>query len=302
MAEDINLNKEVFDKRSYIKTIDVTFNELGIQTVQQQLDEQPTVQEFFKMYNDLFYQINQFGPTESHEYLVKTSGEYISFEERDELINALQQEIATLRTQLLEAENNLANATLGGEEEIPTLEEVEIEPIENPINNTLLTPSPIEEEPQESPSTPVEAYVNNFNSENPGNGYKAFPISYRMLKNNFDYIDNNRKSDFPHDGSLVRSATGLAIKTYMAAIIALVQKGEKSALAEYDVELHYNFGRWERLRGSIKKSFNLPPISNIPGKNKIKLNIYYVISETVKQMQSHYKKNKNFNESGGYLK
>ena len=37
MAEDINLNKEVFDKRSYIKTIDVTFNELGIQTVQQQL-------------------------------------------------------------------------------------------------------------------------------------------------------------------------------------------------------------------------------------------------------------------------
>ena len=60
MAEDINLNKEVFDKRSYIKTIDVTFNELGIQTVQQQLDEQPTVQEFFKMYNDLFYQITQF--------------------------------------------------------------------------------------------------------------------------------------------------------------------------------------------------------------------------------------------------
>ena len=155
MAEDINLNKEVFDKRSYIKTIDVTFNELGIQTVQQQLDEQPTVQEFFKMYNDLFYQINQFGPTESHEYLVKTSGEYISFEERDELINALQQEIATLRTQLLEAENNLANATLGGEEEIPTLEEVEIEPIENPISNTINVPL---EDPPITPQDPDIRY------------------------------------------------------------------------------------------------------------------------------------------------
>ena len=140
MAEDINLNKEVFNKRAYTKTIDVTFNELGIQTVQQQLDQQPTVQEFFNMYNELFYQINQFGPTESHEYLVKTSGEYISFEEKDELIEALQQEIATLRTQLLEAENNLANAVLGGEEEIPTLEEAEIEPIENPIIDTINTP------------------------------------------------------------------------------------------------------------------------------------------------------------------
>ena len=155
MAEDINLNKEVFNKRAYTKTIDVTFNELGIQTVQQQLDQQPTVQEFFNMYNELFYQINQFGPTESHEYLVKTSGEYISFEERDELINALQQEIATLRTQLLEAENNLANATLGGEEEIPTLEEVEIEPIENPISNTINVPL---EDPPIPPQDPDIRY------------------------------------------------------------------------------------------------------------------------------------------------
>ena len=155
MAENINLNKEVFEKRAYLKTINTSFSELGVKTIQQQLDSQPTVIEFFNLYNELFYQIPEMGASNSHEYLVKTSGEYISFEERDELINALQQEIATLRTQLLEAENNLANATLGGEEEIPTLEEVEIEPIENPISNTINVPL---EDPPITPQDPDIRY------------------------------------------------------------------------------------------------------------------------------------------------
>lgn len=301
MGENIKLNKEVFDKRIYPKTIDISFKELGVKPIQEQLDAQPTVEEFFNLYNELFYQINELGPTNSHEYLVKTSGEYISFEEKDELIEALQKEIAELRKELLKSQQDLADALTPDEVVVEPIPEVEEEPILNPIINIEI-PSPIEEESQEQSFPPVEAYVNNFNSENPGNGYKAFPISYRMLKNNFDFINDNRKSDFPHDGSLVRSATGLAIKTYMAGIITTVKQGEEAALAEYDVELPYNFGRWERLRSTLKKSFSLPPISNIPGKNKIKLNIYYVISETVKQMQSHYKKNKNFNESGGYLK
>ena len=84
MAREISLNKEVFNKRIYQKTIDTSFKELGIRIPPEQLDAQPTVQEFFDMYNELFYQINERNSNTSHEYLVKTSGEYISFEKKDE--------------------------------------------------------------------------------------------------------------------------------------------------------------------------------------------------------------------------
>ncbi len=109
MAIDVNFNKEYFDKRTYEKTIDTAFTQLGVKTIQEQLDEQPSVQEFFTLYNELFYQIPELGDTNSHEFLVKTSGEYIAFDENDELIEALQNEIALLREELLATQQELAN-------------------------------------------------------------------------------------------------------------------------------------------------------------------------------------------------
>lgn len=125
MAENIDLNKSVFNKRDYNKTIDTSFSQLGVKSIQQQLDEQPTIQEFFSMYNTLFYQINEFGPTDSHEYLIKTSSEYINFEENDEIIQALQNEIAQLREELLETQQIVAGIEnppelLDSTTEIPT--------------------------------------------------------------------------------------------------------------------------------------------------------------------------------------
>tara|TARA_R110000772_G_scaffold155004_1_gene266041 strand:+ start:234 stop:557 length:324 start_codon:yes stop_codon:yes gene_type:complete len=104
MAENIDLNKEVFNKIDYNKTVNTTFTQLGVKTVQEQVNEQPSVQEFFDLYNTLFYQINELGPTNSHEYLVKTSGDYIDFDENNIIIQALQTEIANLRIELLEAQ------------------------------------------------------------------------------------------------------------------------------------------------------------------------------------------------------
>ena len=111
MAEEINLNKKVFNKRAYLKTIDTSFQELGVKTIQEQVDEQPTVQEFFDLYNELFYNINELGPTNSHEFLIKTSSEYIGFEDENELIRLLQEEIASLREQLLAAQKQLVELT-----------------------------------------------------------------------------------------------------------------------------------------------------------------------------------------------
>ena len=124
MAKNINLNKEVFNKRAYLKTIDTSFKELGVKTIQEQIDEQPTVQEFFDMYNDLFYNINQLGPTNSHEYLIKTSQEYIGAQENNELVELLQAEIASLREQLLESQKQMTNLTsfIPGAPDIESLE------------------------------------------------------------------------------------------------------------------------------------------------------------------------------------
>jgi hypothetical protein len=109
MKQKINLNKTVFNKRTYEKTIDTSFKELGVKSIQEQIDEQPTVQEFFDMYNVLFYEIPDLGETNSHEYLVKTSGELLGDEVNDELIEALQSEIAQLREDLLNAQQELQN-------------------------------------------------------------------------------------------------------------------------------------------------------------------------------------------------
>ena len=111
MAENINLNKKVFNKRDYEKTISTSFTQLDVKTVQEQIDEQPTVQEFFNLYNELFYEINELGETNSHEYLIKTSSQYIDFTKNDELVEALQREIAQLREELLETQQQLAGDT-----------------------------------------------------------------------------------------------------------------------------------------------------------------------------------------------
>jgi hypothetical protein len=94
----IDLTKEVFSKAQYVKTIDTSFNELGVTSIGEDLLAQPSVEEFFDQYNELFYDIPPNGEINSHEYLVKTSGEYINFEDNNIEIEALRAEIASLRS------------------------------------------------------------------------------------------------------------------------------------------------------------------------------------------------------------
>lgn len=188
MAENIKLNKEVFEKRAYLKTINNSFSEIGVQTIQEQLDNQPTTEEFFNLYNTLFYQINELGETNSHEFLVKTSGEYISFEEKDELIEALQLEIATLRKELLQKEQELANSLLPESEQtpvsnLPGIPEIEIEPVISPVANIIETALPAE--------STVEKIVNP-------------DISYEQLKANVKYLFSKGKLENNNENGPLR--------------------------------------------------------------------------------------------------
>jgi len=113
MSESVNLNKQVYDKNQYTKVIDTSFKQLGVPTIQERIAIQPNTNEFFTMYNDLFYDIPELGETNSHEFLVKTSSEYIGFQANQEEIDALQAEIAQLRTDLLDAQKQIVALQTG---------------------------------------------------------------------------------------------------------------------------------------------------------------------------------------------
>ncbi len=109
MSENIDFNKQVFEKNSYKKIIDTSFKQLGVKPTPEVIEDQPTVNEFFRMYNDMFYDIPEVGNINSHEFLIKKSSEYIGFEENNEIIAALQNEISNLRTELLDTQKQLVN-------------------------------------------------------------------------------------------------------------------------------------------------------------------------------------------------
>jgi hypothetical protein len=111
--ERVDLIKKVYSKTEYPKIIDTKFSQLGVTSVPNQIEDTFTVEEFFQKYNELFYEIPAYGPTNSHEYLVKTSGEYINFDQDNEIIEALQKEIAQLRQDLLQEQIKLAEAVTG---------------------------------------------------------------------------------------------------------------------------------------------------------------------------------------------
>ena len=114
MSENINISSDQrYNKRQYTKVIDTSFKQLGVQTIQEQIDQQPTVDEFFNMYNELFYQIPELGTTNSHEYLIKKSSEYINFSSNLEEITLLQEEIAQLRADLLNSQKQVIQLQTG---------------------------------------------------------------------------------------------------------------------------------------------------------------------------------------------
>lgn len=107
MAQQVNLTKQVYDKNQYQKVIDTSFTQLVQPTVSTG-SALPTVNEFFDYYNQLFFDIPKFGETNSHEYLIKTSQEYIGTSTlvNDE-IQALIDEITELRQENLDLQQQL---------------------------------------------------------------------------------------------------------------------------------------------------------------------------------------------------
>jgi hypothetical protein len=100
--DKINLNKSVYERRQYTNVIDTSFTQLvPPPPVTSSFTPEDQVAAFFNDYNDLFFDIPKTGETNSHEYLIKKSSEYINFQFIDDTAQALLDEIATLREENL---------------------------------------------------------------------------------------------------------------------------------------------------------------------------------------------------------
>jgi hypothetical protein len=109
MAEKLNLNKKSYAKNQYEKVIDTKFSQLAISPSPTSETTTPTisVDEFFQYYNQIFFQIPKLGEVNSHEYLIKTSTEYIGSDIINSDIQALIEEINLLQQQNLEVNQQL---------------------------------------------------------------------------------------------------------------------------------------------------------------------------------------------------
>jgi len=108
MAQKVTLTKQVYDKNQYQKVIDTSFTQLVQTATASTGSALPTVSQFFEYYNQLFFDIPKFGETNSHEYLIKTSQEYIgSTNVISDEVQALIAEITELRQENLDLQQQL---------------------------------------------------------------------------------------------------------------------------------------------------------------------------------------------------
>ena len=102
----IPVQKTVFSKDTYSKVIDTQFSQLLNQQI-----EAPTptftLDDFFTLYDQLFYQIPKEGDTNSHRYILQKEADYLGVIIDQEDIQALLDEITTLRQQVLDSQTTL---------------------------------------------------------------------------------------------------------------------------------------------------------------------------------------------------
>ena len=106
----ISVQKTVFNKDTYGRVIDTQFRQLINQDV---VDETPsfTIDDFFQLYEDLFYQIPKEGDSNSHQYILQKEEDYLGISISQDDVQALLDEITLLRQQVLETQQTVNDLT-----------------------------------------------------------------------------------------------------------------------------------------------------------------------------------------------
>jgi len=109
MSEIIDLGKTTFSRKNFEKVVDNRFKQLL--NNRPVTDDTFTIDDFFQLYEDLFYQIPKEGEIQSHRYILNQTAEYLGISLNDGTdIQALLDEITTLRSELLNSNKTLLDS------------------------------------------------------------------------------------------------------------------------------------------------------------------------------------------------
>lgn len=107
MANDVKISKTVYNSSQFNTVVDRGFKTFAQPPA---VEDEPTVEEFFALYEQLYYDIPIKGDNFSHEYLIQKSSELVDFEKDTSDIQPLLDEISTLRAQILDYQEQLIEA------------------------------------------------------------------------------------------------------------------------------------------------------------------------------------------------
>ena len=106
----IPVQKTVFNKDTYGRVINTQFSQfLNQNAVEETLSF--TIDDFFQLYDELFYQIEKEGDTNSHQYILRKEADYLGVSISQDDIQALLNEITSLRQQVLESQQTINELT-----------------------------------------------------------------------------------------------------------------------------------------------------------------------------------------------
>ena len=116
MAKKVDIKKTVFNASSYVDVIDRSFKHFK---APEPIVDTDTIEELFRLYEKFYAQISIEGPNQSHQYLVERSSELYAVDNQLDAIQPLLDEVASLRTQLLDSNRQILELELklsGGED------------------------------------------------------------------------------------------------------------------------------------------------------------------------------------------
>lgn len=110
MANDIRIQKTVLNKEEFDKVIDSSFSSFVDPIAEVDTD---TVEELFRLYGKLYYEIPIEGETNSHTYLLKESSKLVNLEKDLTDVQPLLDEISDLRERLLSVNQEMVELQTG---------------------------------------------------------------------------------------------------------------------------------------------------------------------------------------------
>lgn len=100
MAKNLRISKRVFDQTQFDKVVDRNFATFK---QEEPVNDPDTVEEFFRLYDKLYFSIPTDGEENSHQFILRESNKLVDFEKDNEDIQPLLDEISQLRAQLVDA-------------------------------------------------------------------------------------------------------------------------------------------------------------------------------------------------------